>query len=92
MKMPTKTSPDETVSVAGLDALGDNAVTGVVGREDRAMLRPVALIECRGSRYSPLVDALQPYRVARQHGAGDFRVWRPEYFPGVNRAQDLVRP
>jgi hypothetical protein len=59
--MPTKTSPDKTVSVGGLDTLGDNSVTGVVCPEDRAMLRPVAPDRMPGGRYLPLVDALQHY-------------------------------
>lgn len=90
IKMPTKTYPDETVSVTALEALGDNTVTSVVCREGGTMRRAGALINAGEAavhrwlmRYS-----LTALRVSMGLVICGFGVLK--YFPGVSPAQDLV--
>jgi len=88
--MPTKTYPDETVSVADLDAYADDTNVGVAFREQR--LTPSLFV---------LIDAVEDtiHRWLRRYSVAALRISLGlvalgfgvlKYFPGVSPAQDLV--
>jgi putative oxidoreductase len=90
MNMPTKTYPDETMSLTGPDAHADNINAGIAYQEDGISPRLVDVIDAWEGvihrwvmRYS-----MTALRISMGLVALGFGVLK--YFPGVSPAQDLV--
>ena len=88
--MPTKTCPDATTSVADLDTHGDNAAAGAVCREDRAVLRSVALIDAGEAAVHRWLMRYSLTALRISMGLVIFGFGILKYFPGVSPAEDLV--
>ncbi|HYZ36628.1 MAG TPA: hypothetical protein VE673_07860 [Pseudonocardiaceae bacterium] len=88
--MPTKTYPDETMSLAGPDAHADNANAGIAYQESRITPRLFDVIDTWEGLIHRWVMrcSMTALRISMGLVALGFGVLK--YFPGVSPAEDLV--